>query len=319
MTSTGTDTATGPDPATVAPSAHLRDWALHLAARGWAVFPLRPGSKQPAIRGWQTRASTDPDRITRCWHGGAGFGIGIACGPSGLVVLDLDPAPNNRPGPDGSGLDGATSLAALAADRGVELAATFTVTTPRDGQHLYYRTPAGVALRNTAGTLAPSIDTRAAGGYVVAPGTALPNGGYELADDTDPPELPGWLVQALSQRPPASLSAPHDSGCTDVGGYVAAAVAGETGNVRGAPPGRHNATLCRAAYALGQLVGARVLDHTTARAELTAAAGCLIGGDCDCTPAEVARVIDSGLAAGARNPRRQTGRAGRPHPNGALA
>ena len=62
--------------------------------------------------------------------------------------------------------------------------------------------------------------------------------------------------------------------------------------------------LCRAAYALGQLVGAGVLAHAAARAELVSAGGFLIGADCGCTPGEVTRVIDSGLAAGARNPRR---------------
>ncbi len=78
--------------------------------------------------------------------------------------------------------------------------------------------------------------------------------------------------------------------------------------MRTAPPGQHNAVLCRAAYALGQLIGAGLLDHASARAELTVAADALIGADCDCTPAEVARVITAGLAAGARNPRRTTPR-----------
>jgi hypothetical protein len=69
--------------------------------------------------------------------------------------------------------------------------------------------------------------------------------------------------------------------------------------------------LCRAAYALGQLVGAGLLDHVTARVELTTAASPLIDADCGCTPAEVARVIAAGLAAGARNPRRTTARTSR--------
>jgi hypothetical protein len=221
-------------------------------------------------------------------------------------VLDLDPATDA--GPDTDGPDGATGLAALAQARGVALGATFTVATPRGGTHLYYRTPPGVRLRNTAGTLAPHLDTRAEGGYVVAPGTILPGGAYELVDDTDPPELPGWLVQALTVKPSASLSAPAQRPCTDVGGYVTAAVAGECDKVRHAPPGRHNAVLCRAAYALGQLVGAGLLEHNTARAELIAAGGVLIGADCGCTPTEVTRVIDAGLAAGERNPRRTTPR-----------
>jgi len=85
---------------------------------------------------------------------------------------------------------------------------------------------------------------------------------------------------------------------------VGAAGGGETHKVRHARAGQHNAVLCRAAYALGQLVGAGVLAQARARAELVSAGGFLIGADCGCTNVEVARVIDSGLAACARNPRR---------------
>lgn len=79
--------------------------ALDAAERGWHVFPLRPGDKRPALHGesvcpgigdcagghrkWEDRATTDPDRIRRAWAHGA-FNVGIATGPSGLVVIDLD-------------------------------------------------------------------------------------------------------------------------------------------------------------------------------------------------------------------------------------
>jgi hypothetical protein len=65
--------------------------------------------------------------------------------------------------------------------------------------------------------------------------------------------------------------------------------------------------LCRAAYALGQLVGAGLLTQNTPRPNSppppyssapTAA----------CTPCEIACVITAGLTAGARNPRRTTPR-----------
>jgi hypothetical protein len=93
---------------------------------------------------------------------------------------------------------------------------------------------------------------------------------------------------------------------TNPSGYALAALRGEAQRVRTAPPGQHNAVLCRAAYALGQLVGARLLTEATARAELTTAAQALISANCDCTPCEITRVITAGLTAGARNPRRAT-------------
>jgi hypothetical protein len=165
-----------------------------------------------------------------------------------------------------------------------------------------------VALRNTHDVIGWKIDTRAHGGYVVAPGSPVPPSGYELIDDRDPVELPGWIHQALTPRPPTALSAPAQTVATNPDGYTSAAVLGEVQRVRTAPPGQHNAVLCRASYALGQLIGAGLLDHGSARAELTAAASALIGADCDCTPAEVTRVITAGLAAGTRNPRRTTPR-----------
>jgi len=278
-------------------SKQLAEWALHLADQGWRVFPITPGAKKPpAIARWEQRATVDRERIARCWQAGA-FNIGIATGPSGLVVVDLDVA-------DGDGPDGAAQLAKLAADRGVTLPGTWTVTTPSGGRHLYFTTPAGVRLRNTQGDLAPGIDTRAGGGYVVAPGSLVPSGGYELADDTDPAELPGWLLQALCEHRPTTISARPEKPVAAPTGYAATAVAREAERVRTAAPGQHNRTLSNAAYNLGQLVGAGLLDTTQAGHALTDAAHALMTGDCDCTPREIARVIHAGLTAGQTRPRR---------------
>jgi hypothetical protein len=291
---------------------NLRAWALHFAERGWHVFPITPGAKKPpVIDRWETRASTDPDQIHRWWRS-IPHSIGIATGPSGLVVVDLDTCKHGQPAPDrwvalgvGSGVG---VLRMLARQHRTTVTPTYAVTTPSGGWHLYYTAPAGVALRNSHDVIGSKIDTRAHGGYVVAPGCAVPPSGYELVDDRDPAELPGWLHQALAPRPPTALSAPVQAVAANPSGYVSAAVRGEVQRVRAASPGQHNAVLCRAAYALGQLVGAGLLDQGSARAELTAAASALIGADCDCTPTEVARVITAGLAAGARNPRRTTPR-----------
>jgi hypothetical protein len=93
--------------------------------------------------------------------------------------------------------------------------------------------------------------------------------------------------------------------------YVHAAVQGEISKVLAATaprttgarraPGNRNDTLNRAAFALGQLVGAQVLDRQLAERELAAAARQVGLG-----PVEAARTIHSGLTAGARRPRRTT-------------
>jgi hypothetical protein len=99
----------------------LLDWALYLAAMGWHVFPLAPTTKrQPAVKDWENRATTDPDRIRRCWTADR-WNIGVATGPSGLVVVDLDMPKDGDTGPDGP-----TALATLAAERGGPVPNTFT-------------------------------------------------------------------------------------------------------------------------------------------------------------------------------------------------
>src|SRR5262249_13434120 len=145
--------------------------ALAYAGRGWHVFPLRPGDKRPAFpnhnaehctgtdprcrnghTGWDQRATRDPDRIRRAWAAHP-YGHGIACGPSGLLVLDLDaPNPDTPPSTTDTGT-GAAVFAALCQRTGQPVPdGTYTTRTGRGGTHLYYRHPArGPQLRNTAG------------------------------------------------------------------------------------------------------------------------------------------------------------------------
>lgn len=147
--------------------------ALVAAGRGWSVFPLVPGEKTPAVRGWEQRATTDRRQIYRWWAGGAGFNVGIACGPSGLVVVDLDDRGEDEPPEAFVGARGGQDVfatLATAADAPVPID-TYTVATPSGG-HLYFRAPGEHVLRDSAGALGWRVDTRATGGYVVGAGTA---------------------------------------------------------------------------------------------------------------------------------------------------
>jgi hypothetical protein len=282
-----------------AAAARLAGW-LDLAARGWALFPVLPGRKQPAIARWEQRATTDPERIMRFFATHPEHNAGIACGRSGLLVIDCD-----TPKDDQTARDGWDELRRLADGRG-GLPDTWMVTTPSGGRHLYFHAP-GERLGNTARALGPMLDSRGHGGQVLAPGSRLPNGAYELVDDTDPARLPGWLSWRLSVRAPATSSAPPERLAAvprDHSVYVSAILKAELQRVTQAGRGGHNAAAFTAARALGQLVGAGVLDHATAAADLTLAAGHIVAGPCDCTDRDIAATIASGLAYGARQPRR---------------
>ncbi|MGC5344541.1 bifunctional DNA primase/polymerase [Streptomyces sp. DT171] len=251
------------DPTPVRPL--LLTAALEAAERGWHVFPLRPRDKRPALHGettcprtgycttghrkWEQRATTDPERIRAAWSTGA-FNVGIATGPSGLVVVDLDPL--KAKDPEGTP-DGVTSLQALCERAGQPVPATYRTRTASGGHHLYFTAPAAVRLGNSAGKLAKRIDTRAHGGYVVAAGSTLPHGAYEVADPTEPAPLPEWLYALLTPRQPsrALMAAPVPVRASR---YAAAALRAETAAVAGAGEGVRNWTLVRAARALGRFI-----------------------------------------------------------------
>ncbi|KUN07432.1 DNA primase [Streptomyces yokosukanensis] len=246
-------------------SEHLLRAALDAAGRGWHVFPLRPGGKPPALHGetscpgtgecaaghrkWEQRATTDPDRIRAAWSR-APFNVGIATGPSGLLVVDLD-VPKDKSSSDAP--DGAATFGALCERAGHTVPDTYRVRTASGGEHLYFAVPAGVRLANTAGTVARSVDTRAWGGYVVAAGSTTPTGAYEALCAPVVTPLPLWL-QAILQPAPKPAETPSGSVAGQSHRYADVALANETRNVATAQPGARESSLFRAARALGRLV-----------------------------------------------------------------
>ena len=147
------------------PLRRLLSAALTAAQAGMQVFPVQPHGKIPAVRQWEQAATTDPDAVTAWWQVRP-YNIGIATGPSGLVVVDLDTARGAVPPPRWTGARGGHDvLRAVAAEAGQPFPGdTYSVTTPTGGIHLYFRQPDGAAaLRNTAGRLGWKIDTRGCG------------------------------------------------------------------------------------------------------------------------------------------------------------
>ena len=306
------------------------DYALAAARRGWPVFPLTPGSKKPPlVRTWEKTATTDPEQIRAWWKHWPTAGYGIATGPAGLVVVDLDvakpgqapPAPWNRPGVS----DGADVLALLAEEAGRPLPLdTFTVRTRRGGWHLYFTHPTGQKLGSTSGTLGGLVDTRAHGGYVVGPGCPVTapdgSGRYEVQAHGRPAALPGWIQRSLLRRPdfsdrPTTSDARSSGPVPDVltaitaddrrrVAYVRAAVTGELARVRGARPGTRNTNLYIAAASLGQLAREGLLQTGWITTALhNAALEANIHGEAN-SGREIEATIRSGLNKGLREPRR---------------
>jgi hypothetical protein len=283
--------------------------ALEAAERGWHVFPLRPGTKRPALHGkaacprtgpcarghvkWEQRATTDPDRIRAAWSR-APFNVGIATGPSGLLVVDLD-VPKDKSSSDAP--DGATTFAALCERAGHAVPDTYRTRTASGGRHLYFTVPHGVRLANTAGTVATSVDTRAWGGYVVASGSTTPTGQYEAVSGSEAVSLPAWLLSIL-QPAPVRPAGPLRLPSVDGSRAALAALDAECGAVTAAPEGLRNTTLNRCAFKVGRFVAWGDLPRHVAE-EAFQAAGEAVG----LTAAECRTTIRSALDSSLRTAR----------------
>lgn len=239
--------------------------ATQAAQRGWHVIPLRPMDKRPAGHAEQycpatgrcadghrtpeQRATTDVELLIAAWAQ-APYNVGIATGPSGLLVIDLDTL---KPKDPKGTPDGATSFAALCERAGQSAPDTYRVRTARGGEHLYFTQPPGIRLHSTAGRLARKIDTRGWGGYVVAPGSTTSDGTYTVLDDREPAPLPDWLREALTAAPAAEqgpLRLPVVAGSL----VAQAALEAECATVAAAPDGTRNTLLNRSAFKVGRFV-----------------------------------------------------------------
>ncbi|MFD8296296.1 bifunctional DNA primase/polymerase [Streptomyces bauhiniae] len=271
--------------------------ALSAAARGLAVIPLSR-RKLPALRSPHHDdpahppchgecglpghgvhdASADPARVRALFAAAPwATGYGIACGlpPHHLIGVDLDTKP---------GTDSPAALRALAVRHEFTIPETVVVLTPSGGRHLWLTGPPDVAVPNSASRLAPGIDIRGAGGYLVGPGSRGTRGTYATAPGTGrlrPAPCPPALLHLLLPPPPRPTRTHAADGGTALLHFVRTAHEGERNS-------RLFWAACRAwEQGLGAALAAPLLDaaldtglpEPEARATLGSAAR-RVGGPC---------------------------------------
>ena len=172
-------------------NARPREAALDYLKRGWSVVPIIHQTKRAAVP-WLAYqvAMADADQIGDWYRRFPDAGVAIVTGAvSGLVVVDIDSAHG-----------GEQSLYDLQRTHG-PLPPTLEAVSGGGGRHLYFAHPGG-ELRNRTG-LAPGIDLRGDGGYIVAPPSLHISGQrYRWRpahdpDSTTPAPLPDWLLRPI--------------------------------------------------------------------------------------------------------------------------
>jgi hypothetical protein len=166
--------------------------ALDYGRLGWSVIPIESRGKRPLIR-WQVYQHRHPDttEVATWFQRWPDANIAVVTGiGSGLVVLDLDP----RHGAD-------ASLQQLERKYG-PIAKTVEARTGGGGRHLYFAHTRDM-LHNRVG-IAPGVDLRGDGGYVVAP-PSVHASGEPYRWDCSPvvcplAPLPEWLREAPEER-----------------------------------------------------------------------------------------------------------------------
>lgn len=296
----------------------LLDHALAYAELGWYVFPChwpikRPGwscscerwkrekvdenfechrsGKHPRTENGLDDATTDPEQIRTWWKKWPTANIGINCGKSGLLVVDLDSYKDIYQGDD------------LALDE-----ETITGLSGGGGPHLFYGMAEGDIFGNSNKNLPPGVDIRGYGGYVIVAPSAHKSGNvyqWELEYspwDRKPAPIPTKLRALLEQNAKHDhpivqfdTARKYENGQGTV--YGIAAINNQCKAVATAVNGTRNNTLNTAAFALGRLVAGGELEYSYAYDNLYSTALSI-----DLTDVEAKQTIDSGMNAGMKSP-----------------
>jgi Bifunctional DNA primase/polymerase, N-terminal/Primase C terminal 1 (PriCT-1) len=143
-----------------------------------------PRNKTPATTHGLKDATTDPSVIKEWWHHEPAYNVAVTTGAaSKIFVVDVD------------GFDAETNLRKLEVEHGADIPPSVEAITAR-GRHIYLQYPES-PVRNSAGKIAPGIDVRGEGGYVLVPPSVHPSGrSYSWSVDSTKivAAAPDWLL-----------------------------------------------------------------------------------------------------------------------------
>jgi hypothetical protein len=153
-------------------------------SRGWSFTPCH--GKDAFRRGWQSEADLPLDQLRR--YVSDGCNLGLRCG-HGIAVVDIDPAHGGN------------------ADR-LALPETVVAETGGGGRHYYFQYDEDDLRNDNRGCIAPGVDFKTTGGYVIFPGSRHPVTGRlytwmpsHSPDDLSLAPLPADIA-AQVRRPP---------------------------------------------------------------------------------------------------------------------
>lgn len=220
--------------------------ALDYAERGFPVFPLqwirddgtcscgdsacKSQGKHPLTDHGLNDASEDVAVIRRWWTKWPRANIGVPTGErTGLVVLDVD------------GTRGEESLAELERRHG-PLPQTAEAQTGSGGRHLLFAHPFSCKVPNSTEKIAPKLDVRGDGGYIVVAPSVNAVGPYRWTRHPDifgVVEMPKRLLEEMIRTPAKMLAS--KSPARSAGDVLRAAADRYTAKAHGVSEGKRNA------------------------------------------------------------------------------
>jgi hypothetical protein len=256
-------------------------FALTLATAGFAVFPCL-ATKAPACPHGFKDATTDPAEVHQLWRHWPGALVGVPTGAhNGFDVLDVDP----RHGGD-----------VWLAQHRASLPQTRIHETRSGGLHILFRHHE--AVRNSAGKVAPGIDVRDEGGFIIW----WPASSCRVLTDNPLAEWPDWLLALLLPAPSSPSSEPwswlHPR--QDTLTFAERTIARVLARLEMAAPGQRHERLRAASVTLGGLANEAGFSDAEAERVLFDAVK-RAGGDA-VAERNARATIAWGLARGRRSP-----------------